>query len=102
VLASRGSQLPGRAQLLLGNVGSPRRSASLRLCGLSALTRGRTRPKGVAVFVEAHPDLGEAVFTPAVDNRPYRLKVDDDRRCASGRLPLPSERGALVAYIQVR
>jgi hypothetical protein len=102
VLASRSSRLRAQAQLLLGNIGSARRSARVWLCGLDALTSGHARATRAAVLIERHPDAGEAVFTPAADDRPYRLTVDSDGYCASGRLPLPSKGSALVAYIRVR
>jgi hypothetical protein len=102
VLASRRSRRPGQAQLLIGNIGSPRGSASLRLCGIRSITPGPTRTARAMIFIERHPDLGEAVFVPTVDDRAHRLRIEDDGRCAVGRLPLPSERGALAAYIQVR
>jgi hypothetical protein len=102
VLASRRSRLPGHAQLLLGNLGSERRGVKLRSCGLSALTSGRSQASRAAILIERHPDFGEAVFTPSPDDRPYRLTVDDDGDCASGWLPVPSEGGALLAYIRVR
>jgi len=102
VLASRRSRLPGGAQLLLGNLGSAAQRASLRLCGLSALTRGRARPTEATVSLERHPDLEEAAFEPTVDPQTRRLKLDGSGRCAAGRLPLPSDGGALVAYVGVR
>ena len=102
VLASRRSRRPGQAQLLLGNIGSARPAASVRPCGLTALTPGRRRASGATIFIERHPDLGEAVATPVLDGRPLGLRLDERGRCAVGRLPLPSQNGALVAYLQVR
>ena len=92
VLASSRSRYPGQAQLLIGNLGSTRRDASVRLCGLPA---GRA-----ALLLEYHPPVEEAVFSPASDSRSRRLRREPERRCASGRLPLPEQGGALVAYVQ--
>ena len=102
VLASRRSRHPGEAQLLLGNIGTTRRQASVRLCGLSALTAGRKRASRAALRVERHPDAEEAVHSPSLDNRVRELRVDANGRCATGRLPLPHEGGALVAYLKTR
>jgi xylan 1,4-beta-xylosidase len=100
VLGSRRSLRPGEAQLLLGNVGSVRSDASVRLCGLRAVTRGRGRASRVRVLIERHDDMAEAVFAPTLDVRRLRLRVGAKGRCAYGRLPLPSEGGALVAYVR--
>jgi xylan 1,4-beta-xylosidase len=102
VLASRRSRHPGEAQLLLGNIGTAQRDASVRLCGLRALIAGRKPASSAALLVERHPDLGEAVVSPTLDSLVARLRVSRGGRCAVGRLPLPSEGGALVAYLQVR
>jgi xylan 1,4-beta-xylosidase len=102
VLASRRSRRPGEAQLLVGNIGSARRGASVRLCGLRALTSGRKRASRATILIERHPDLEEAVFAPTLDDRPHQLRVEEDGRCGVGRLPVPSENGALVAYLKVR
>jgi xylan 1,4-beta-xylosidase len=102
VLASRRSGRPGDAQLLLGNIGSARRAASVRLCGLTALSPGHKRASRATVFIERYPYLEEAVAAPTLDDRPRRLRLDERGRCAVGRLPLPGESGALVAYLQIR
>jgi hypothetical protein len=101
VLASRRSRRPGEAQLLLGNIGSTRRDASVRLCGLRRLTPGRRPAASAALLVERHPDLEEAVFSPALDTPAGRLRVTKTGRCAVGRLPLPDVGGALVAYLHL-
>jgi xylan 1,4-beta-xylosidase len=101
VLASGRSRHPEEAQLLVGNIGTTRRQASVRLCGLSALTAARKRVSRAALLVERHPDLEEAVYSPTLDGRVRRLHVDTNGRCAVGHLPLPREGGALVAYLQV-
>jgi xylan 1,4-beta-xylosidase len=101
VLASGRSRHPGEAQLLAGNLGTGQRYTSLRLCGLRALTPGRQPASHAVVLVERHPDLGESVFTPTRDGRVRQLRVDARGRCAVGRLPMPSQGGALVAYLRV-
>jgi xylan 1,4-beta-xylosidase len=101
VLASSRSRHPGEAQLLLGNIGTAHRHASVRLCGLRALTAGRKRASRSALLIERHPDLEEAVLSPTLDGQLRQLRVDTDSRCAVGRLPLPRQGGALVAYLQV-
>jgi hypothetical protein len=74
VLASRRSPRPGEAQLLLGNIGSARRGASVRLCGLTALTPRRRRASRATILIERHLDLEEAVFSPTLDSRVVRLR----------------------------
>lgn len=101
VLASARSRRPGEAQLLIGNTGTPLRQASARLCGLGGLVRERKRLSGVTVRMERHPDLEEAVFTPRMDAETRQLRLDREGRCAVGRLPLPGEGAALLAYLQV-
>jgi hypothetical protein len=101
VVASSRSRRAGEAQLLIGNTGSAQRHARLHLCGLSALDAAPERVSRAALQVEGHPDLGEAVFSPILDGRVRRLRVDVEGRCAVGRLPLPREGGALVAYLRV-
>jgi hypothetical protein len=99
VLASGRSRRPGAAQLLLGNTGSRQRYAVVRVCGLGTLTGERRRPSQAALLVEHHPDMGEAVSSPTLDRNVRELRVHRD--CALGRLPLPREGGALVAYLHV-
>jgi xylan 1,4-beta-xylosidase len=102
VLASRHSRRPGEAQLLLGNLGTVKRDASVRLCGLRELTAARKRASSVALLVERHPDMEEAVFSPTLDSQVAGLRVTKGGRCGVGRLELPDPGGALVAYLQVR
>jgi xylan 1,4-beta-xylosidase len=102
VLASSRSRRPGEAQLLLGNIGTAPRDASVRLCGLAELTPRRKRASRAVLLVERHPALGEAVFSPTLDGRAGRLRVLPGGRCAVGRLALPDVGGALVAYLKVR
>jgi hypothetical protein len=101
LLASSRSRRLGEAQLLLGNIGTVERDVSVRLCGLRALTAGRKRAGRTELLVERHPDLEEAAFSPTLDSRVRRLRVDADGRCAVGRLPLPRQGAALVAYLQL-
>jgi xylan 1,4-beta-xylosidase len=101
VLASRRSRRPGEAQLVVGNIGEVQRHASVRLCGLRTLIGGHQRASGATLLVERHPDLGEAASSPALDDGIRQLRLDRERRCAVGRVPLPSEGGALVAYIRL-
>jgi xylan 1,4-beta-xylosidase len=102
VLASRSSRRSGEAQLLLGNIGSVKTDASVRLCGLRELTLGRKRASHVGVLIERHPDMEEAVVSPTLDSQVGRLRPTKGGRCAVGRQPVPDVGGALVAYLQVR
>jgi hypothetical protein len=102
VVASGRSRHPGEAQLMLGNIGTARRQASVRLCALSALVRGHKRVTRAAVRFERHPDPEEAAFSPTLAVRVRRVRVEKDGGCAVGRIPLPREGGALVAYLRVR
>jgi xylan 1,4-beta-xylosidase len=102
VLASRRSRRHGEAQLLLGNIGTAQRDTSVRLCGLRELTLGRKPASRVRLLIERHPNLEEAVFSPALDARVNRLRVTQGGRCAVGRLAIPQVGGALVAYLRAR
>jgi xylan 1,4-beta-xylosidase len=102
VLASRRSRRSGEAQLLVGNIGSVKVDASVRLCGLRELTPGRRRASSVRVLIERHPNAEEAVFSPTLDGRLGRLGLTTGGGCAVGRLSLPDVGGALVAYVRVR
>jgi hypothetical protein len=53
------------------------------------------------VLIERHDDMAEAAFAPTLDLPRLPLRVGAKGRCAYGRLPLPSEGGALVAYVRV-
>jgi hypothetical protein len=86
----------------VGNIGTVRHDSSVRLCGLRELTAGRRSASRAALLLERQPDLGEAVFSPALDTRMSRLRVTKRGRCAVGRVPLPDVGGALVAYLRVR
>lgn len=102
LLASRRSRRPGEAQLLLGNLGTVKRDASVRLCGLRELTAGRKLASSARLLAERHPDVEEAVFSRTLDGQVGRLRVTQGGRCGVGRLALPEVGGALVAYLQAR
>jgi hypothetical protein len=59
----------------VGNIGTVRHDSSVRLRGLRELTPGRRRASRAALLPERQPDLGEAVFSPALDTRMSRLRV---------------------------
>jgi xylan 1,4-beta-xylosidase len=85
--------IASKRSVLLGSLGDIHRRASLRLCGLKGVSHAALR-------IERHPNLGEAAVRPRREWR--RLRVGLHRRCAVGRIGLPSEGDALVAYLQVR
>jgi xylan 1,4-beta-xylosidase len=102
LLASRRSRRPGEAQLLVGNTGTTRQDATVRICGLTQLTPAHKPATRVRARIERHPDTEEAPFTPTLESPPIQLRPTNAGSCATGRLPLPDPGGALVAYLRVR
>jgi xylan 1,4-beta-xylosidase len=85
--------IASKRSVLLGSLSNVPPEASVRLCGFRNVSHAALR-------IERHRDLGERAVRPTRESR--RLRVGLHGRCAVGRIPLPREGDALVAYLQLR